>query len=203
MSRWTTIFGGNPPDVAVDVRVTETTLPPEIKALAPLTPEEQKAVEEQKQAYVTLARAQQGVSNMGTLGLPLPEDTIVGVLTGYRAWRVPMFENVLTSMSMSTKWLPCKRMEAVCAGDVCGGIECSCGVYAYKDAPTFRNANDDWLLARHRLLTIIWGEVYLWGRVLECEQGYRAQYAYPKNFMDTGTFAKQMAAIYRVPLVKP
>jgi hypothetical protein len=29
----------------------------------------------------------------------------------------------------------------------------------------------------------IWGEVYLWGVVVEHELGWRAQYAYPKNLV--------------------
>lgn len=31
------------------------------------------------------------------------------------------------------------------------------------------------------LLTRVHGSVYLWGEVISCEFGYRAQYAYPKN----------------------
>src|SRR3989442_1695231 len=29
---------------------------------------------------------------------------------------------------------------------------------------------------------IVVGEVYLWGKIVDCQYGYRAQYAYPKRF---------------------
>ncbi len=56
---------------------------------------------------------------------------------------------------------------------------CSCGIYAFDT------------LGHSDLKTQcpVYGEVYLWGDVLICESGYRAQYAYPKTLfvMDNGT----------------
>lgn len=48
---------------------------------------------------------------------------------------------------------------------------CTCGIYAY-DKP------DHWDLGRRPQL---YGEVFMWGRVLICKTGYRAEYAYPKQ----------------------
>jgi len=47
---------------------------------------------------------------------------------------------------------------------------CGCGIYAWK--PGVIGARADLPLS---------GEVYLWGDVLVCETGYRAEIAYPKN----------------------
>jgi hypothetical protein len=52
---------------------------------------------------------------------------------------------------------------------------CSCGIYAARDA--------NHLEILHYAQQGICGEVYLWGKVVEHEQGYRAQFAYPKNFV--------------------
>lgn len=49
---------------------------------------------------------------------------------------------------------------------------CSCGIYAHSTEDRVKEyvANDNWA----------WGEVSLWGQVIQHTQGYRAQFAYPK-----------------------
>jgi preprotein translocase subunit YajC len=50
---------------------------------------------------------------------------------------------------------------------------CTCGIYAVKTLDHFRSAGYERFG--------ICGEVFLWGKVVEHELGYRAQLAYPKN----------------------
>jgi len=53
--------------------------------------------------------------------------------------------------------------------------DCRCGIYAAKD---FAH------LVRIKYAEKgIHGQVALWGSIIECEVGYRAQYGYPKNFV--------------------
>jgi hypothetical protein len=47
---------------------------------------------------------------------------------------------------------------------------CTCGIYAFKAPKKLLGAAN------------IYGEVYLWGKVVEHKYGWRAQYAYPKSF---------------------
>lgn len=47
--------------------------------------------------------------------------------------------------------------------------DCDCGVYAWP-----QDATD-------KMVGNVYGEVYLWGDVLVCEYGYRAEIAYPKS----------------------
>jgi hypothetical protein len=54
--------------------------------------------------------------------------------------------------------------------------ECGCGFYAFRTLPYLV----EWL--EHREPNIVVGEVYLWGKIVDCQYGYRAQYAYPKRF---------------------
>jgi len=52
---------------------------------------------------------------------------------------------------------------------------CQCCIYATKDfAQAVAMCYTRW--------SCIMGEVYLWGKVVEHQLGYRAQFAYPKNF---------------------
>jgi hypothetical protein len=81
-------------------------------------------------------------------------------------------------------------------------VDCTCGVYAAKSLEHLRRNGYEWYG--------IHGEVYLWGKVVEHEQGYRAQLAYPKNFFlspDTlpFTFAEiqsrlKMLTTYRIDI---
>lgn len=53
------------------------------------------------------------------------------------------------------------------------GDRCSCGIYAYKAYEEAKRACGG---------SGVLGEVYLWGKIIEGTDGYRAQYAYPKWF---------------------
>lgn len=64
----------------------------------------------------------------------------------------------------------------------CDIKECfSCGLWAMRS----RNKLDSMTGAYYRK-TECFGEVYLWGTVIECTDGYRAEYAYPKSLYVRG-----------------
>jgi hypothetical protein len=90
-------------------------------------------------------------------------------------------------------WVPGERMEAVC---VLPGLvrilkhrhapesTCHCGVYAFQSIDELMP-----MLHPPRLLPFrdplrepVLGEVSLWGRIVVHQDGYRAQFAYPKRF---------------------
>jgi hypothetical protein len=58
---------------------------------------------------------------------------------------------------------------------------CSCGIYAAKNDEHVQHLSS--ALALHREGFVLHGEVCLWGRVMEHELGYRAQFAYPKSLV--------------------
>lgn len=72
-------------------------------------------------------------------------------------------------------------------------IGCSCGIYAHK------HVNGSYMQSAPGSYHA-WGEVYLWGKIQEYEDGYRAQFAYPKS-LSTGAadVAQAIAAKYGVP----
>ena len=109
----------------------------------------------------------------------------ISPIVGYRVWTW----NTLGLRSLSgTLWRPGQPQVARCrASTVVGRSKanddvhdaphegCTCGLYAAKTLHHFRSAGYD----RYG----IHGEVYLWGTVVEHEPGFRAQFAYPKNFI--------------------
>ena len=81
-------------------------------------------------------------------------------IVAYRVWRYK--DGFLTSVVAKTIWL--KRMPT-------GGNIGDKGIYAAK----FPNA-----ILEEGYTFDVFGEVYLWGRVVEHQSGFRAEYAYPK-----------------------
>src|SRR5215469_14386581 len=88
-------------------------------------------------------------------------------------------------------WVPGRRLSALCRAAPRGFISglprfthdsdqlphpsCTCGVHATKTLERLRQCG----YGRFG----VYGEVYLWGTVVEHEHGWRAQYAYPKSFV--------------------
>lgn len=112
--------------------------------------------------------------------MALPKELVAGPTVGYRAWKIGggMLMSVGTD---DTTWRPGRPMMARCRGwkpphpyDAIPPVSrCSCGVYAMK-APA-----PDWPAWSQGDLRHAFGLVGMWGRVIEHENGYRAQYAYP------------------------
>lgn len=129
------------------------------------------------------------------LPVKLPEEELVcatGGLIGWRTWNVTAFGSTLKSFN-GVEWKPFTKLTAECKG--CSD-DCTCGIYAWKlDAVSGKPPD-------FNALKSVCGEVWLWGRVLECEHGYRAEFAYPKAFVNTGLLAKRMAGLYRVSLLE-
>lgn len=81
-------------------------------------------------------------------------------------------------------WYPGRPLKAECSRDPLAArnhapqIHCTCGIYALKDPLPACDS-------RWRCSYGPSGEVYLWGTVVECSEGWRAEYAYPKRLVVT------------------
>lgn len=128
---------------------------------------------------------------------PLPEEHIVSAVSGYRAWNVPLFVDELRSVNQNAKWKPFERYEASCSAAQCSGVSCSCGIYAFNKMALVQKE----YMQTDRSKRYVYGECWLWGRVLECKDGYRAQFAYPKALVNNGAIAKRMAEVFGVKLL--
>lgn len=139
-----------------------------------------------------------------------PEPCVEGIpdfvepLLAWRAWRVwtPSSRDsnpcpALCSVVQDTPWTPRRRFSAEHSFDLgakCRGFlapACSCGIYAFKDpleAFVYLIKLRDSLLSMD--VEVALGTVNLWGKVVECELGYRAQYAYPRHVYLPASFAR-------------
>jgi hypothetical protein len=101
----------------------------------------------------------------------IPDDVLP--IVGYRVWAWDGKE--LKSLN-GGRWSPGRALAAKCPTTNHGAPAdgCSCGIYAAKDYQHLQKINCSVEYALH-------GEVYLWGKVVEHDLGYRAQCAYPKS----------------------
>jgi hypothetical protein len=103
-------------------------------------------------------------------------DTYILPIVGYRGW--VLREGKLSSCVVDNFWIPKKANVAQCDKHHKFWLRC------LQSGPLPHLV--EWLEHREPGLDLVIGEVYLWGKVVDCEHGYRAQYAYPKRFYSKG-----------------
>ena len=105
----------------------------------------------------------------------------ISSVVAYRAW---YWDDVGVKSFCGERWHPSRSLAATCRRLVTVAahhfheapkMNCTCGIYAAKSDADLRTAGYTGFGIR--------GEVYLWGIVVEHELGWRAQYAFPKNFL--------------------
>ena len=124
-----------------------------------------------------------------------------------------MYPHFLANLGNDTIYVPREKIEAHCEPYSTIGtlvlrkdhseqqaphLTCMCGIYAYKEKPTLlreiRNSCSG--------LRLVYGEINLWGQVIEHEDGYRAQFGYPKRLWCTPAIeplAGWIGYVYGVP----
>lgn len=117
-------------------------------------------------------------------------------LVGWRYWRFHRRRKLLASLGdVGFSWMPQAPFAAACTSgqrdpfdirfrfvsglvtDAHGSPDerCRCGVYAARSLEDLRGQ-----MLTGLALSVV-GEVYLWGKIIPGELGFRAQYAYPKH----------------------
>ncbi len=135
-------------------------------------------------------------------------------IVGWRQWNF-MYPHFLANLGNDTIYVPREKIEARCeqkdhSEQQAPHLTCMCGIYAYKEKPRLlreiRNSCSGFIprkamteLIRMRL---VYGEINLWGKVIEHEDGYRAQFGYPKRLWCTPAIeplAGWIGYVYGVP----
>lgn len=131
-------------------------------------------------------------------------------IVGWRQWNF-MYPHFLANLGNDTIYVPREKIEARCGQEdhseqQAPHLTCTCGIYAYKEKPR--------LLGEIRItygrplappvsgLRLVYGEINLWGKVIEHEDGYRAQFGYPKRLWCTPAIeplAGWIGYVYGVP----
>jgi hypothetical protein len=105
--------------------------------------------------------------------MPLPHRQSEEVIIGYRDFVWKPEAKRLASRN-GYEWSPYYPLEAVCHKKKRHDSpheDCECGIYAFA-SPDHRELDSNaW----------VWGEIAMWGDVLICESGYRAEFAYPQT----------------------
>ena len=102
----------------------------------------------------------------------------ISPIIGHRVWR---WDNAGLKSLNGKRWPPGQPLAAKCgAGQAHDAhetphLDCTCGVYAAKNREHLRQLGYEGRGIR--------GEVYLWGRLVEHELGWRAQFAYPRSLV--------------------
>jgi hypothetical protein len=132
-----------------------------------------------------------------------------------------MYPHFLANLGNDTIYVPREKIEARCEQYSTIGtlvlrkdhseqqappLTCTCGIYAYKEKPRLlreiRNINSGLRLVANNRYVPIYGEINLWGKVIEHEDGYRAQFGYPKRLWCTPAIeplAGWIGYVYGVP----
>lgn len=139
-------------------------------------------------------------------------------LTAYRAWLVRA-NGLLCGRHQSAPWVPREAHHAACRTGAAVHIsdkgqwlpapvaDCSCGVYAYTTMAAAKAECES--LQWGTAIEVAYGTVKLWGRILEHEGGYRAEYAYPGALVsEDAELAGKIAQLYGIdvkhePKVEP
>jgi hypothetical protein len=101
----------------------------------------------------------------------------VSPIVGYRVWNWGV--TGLRSLN-GEAWLPGRALSATCprTDHEAPADACSCGVYAAKNYQHLEDISSSTAAELY-----VHGEVYLWGKVVEHDLGYRAQFAYPRTLV--------------------
>lgn len=139
------------------------------------------------------------------------------VITAWRGWRIEWTDDGLRlkALGQDTIWQPKKQVEAICAKSdspfmaafslsrtiqitpkhPAPQMTCQCGVWAFKEIDSLVAAiGTDYSDVR------VLGQVSLWGRVIETENGYRAEKAYPSELWLLDNSLEELGLIYDVPV---
>jgi hypothetical protein len=116
-------------------------------------------------------------------------------VVGWRVWRVRdtgrAFE--LTSANRPTAWAPGEIFAASCDRDAAHptpALDCTCGIYASRQPATAVELLPPYIRAVSSIIApsilgydtvMAVGLVALWGEIVVCDWGWRAQYAYPRE----------------------
>jgi len=133
-------------------------------------------------------------------------------IVGWRQWNF-MYPHFLANLGNDTIYVPREKIEARCEQYSTSGtlvlrkdhseqqaphLTCMCGIYAYKEKPRLLHEIKNSCSG----LRLVYGEINLWGKVIEHEDGYRAQFGYPKRLWCTPAIeplAGWIGYVYGVP----
>jgi hypothetical protein len=129
--------------------------------------------------------------------VPAHSPDYVGTLTAWRGWSVCAGQ--LEALGCDYDWVPKTANRARCQHEnhTAPQMECGCGFWSFKTLELLTEALKGYV----DTVTVI-GTVEIWGRVIECENGFRSEYAYPKELWALAEDMEHLSWTYGVPVRK-
>ena len=118
-------------------------------------------------------------------------------LTAWRAWGCA--GSWLMGLGYDTFWEPRKAQKSRCVKGTHDSpqFNCSCGFWSFKSLDMLTDH-----LSKYTGSTVVVGTVEIWGRVIECENGFRSEFAYPKELWLLEDGFEHLSHMYGVPVRK-
>jgi hypothetical protein len=123
-------------------------------------------------------------------------------ITAWRGWEFD--GGMLEALGSSSRWEPKVAARATCV--IGGGVKdahaaphfsCRCGYWSFKTRELLEES-----LERYANSVDVIGQVEIWGRVIECDNGYRSEFAYPKELWLLDEGMESLSWKYGVPVRK-
>jgi hypothetical protein len=130
--------------------------------------------------------------------VPVRSPDFVHTLTAWRGWEVS--HGMLESLGTNSRWEPCRAPRANCImgrDHSAPDASCECGYWSFKTRESLVEA-----LGRYAQTVDVIGQVEIWGRVIECENGFRSEFAYPKELWLLDSDLESLSWKYGVPVRK-
>lgn len=139
----------------------------------------------------------------------LPVEITDEPILAWRCWFTLATEALLRPIyKRGLAWKPQEAQAALCADEVHAVPDdaCRCGIYSVCHPMLLQEVH--WDHAPPKGVkplpgVVVVGQVALWGKVIQHERGWRAQYAYPKQlyaFTDDATLAGSLRDRYQIPV---
>ena len=141
-------------------------------------------------------------------------------VVGWRLWHLAERDGALRLVSplYRTAWLPRRELVAACRRGMESGLSlywpgrrrhappdprCGCGIYAGRTPAEATAYMTRFFKQRDDVLHRVIGTVSLWGVVVECERGWRASRAYPRNIYVPVTRRRRLSFVGLKPPALP
>jgi hypothetical protein len=141
------------------------------------------------------------------------KQVVVGVREGWRAWGIPLHTlpgeppKLYSVTHADYYWRPRRVSQALCSrghvGDQVPGEVCGCGFYSAKSLEHLMSMGYHTYDAERQGFFHVIGKVGNWGKVIEGDQGWRAQKAYPMSLyvpFEAWKLGKVLKEAYGVPV---
>jgi hypothetical protein len=138
-------------------------------------------------AMSSMSMVQKVASLPGATSYGLKSSKSVEPIVGYRDFKLVQGQLGYSLQSRNgAVWPHRRKMQGLCGGNPFASHDvpepsCACGIYAYDDPGNTSLTRDN---------SFLWGEIAMWGEVLVCDTGYRAEFAYPTALFMRKAFTK-------------